>query len=191
SPALLVDRRPCDRRCNAGAERDQYIVASCMKQRRVELPVALPPLLRSQRIAPHVGEACLHHLEVVTSAPLRRESGCSGLDDTAQLEQAVDQLPVRLSCEGPSEDVGVEQVPAVARQDARPGFWPALDQALRNKHLNGFPVGSARYAKRVCRHRFGRQGGAGWVIAGKNVGAELAGDRAVKPSPRAMTSRAS
>ena len=98
----------------------------------MELPIPLPALLGRQRVAAHQLQPGFHSLEVLPRPPLRRQGRGGGLDDSAQLEQAFNQALIRLASEGPGEHVGIEQVPALARKDARASLRPAFDQSFRD-----------------------------------------------------------
>jgi hypothetical protein len=67
---------------------------------------------------------------------LRRERRGGRLDRQPQLGELAQQIERELPLEQPAQDVGVEQVPAVARLDHRADLGPRAQQALGRQHLD-------------------------------------------------------
>ena len=72
---------------------------------------------------------------IASVSALRGVSGRSWLDRPADLDQVVEELQRHRAGRVPGDHVGIEQVPAAARQDMRAGAATGGDQALGAEHL--------------------------------------------------------
>jgi len=135
-------------------------------------------------MAPHADKTVLHRLEIVAVAPRRGQAGRGWLHDQTKLEQAADQLLVRLAHEGPRQHIGIEQVPALPWQHARASFGPAFHQPLGGQDLNGFTIGAAGYVEGFGKGYLSGQRVAGRELPREDRNAKPVRDRAPQPPSR-------
>ncbi len=136
-------------------------------------------------MAAHRGQRVLHDPQIFFVAALRRQPRGGRFHDGAQFEQVADELNVRLPGKGPGEHFGVEQVPAVARQDAGARLGPTFDQPLGGQHLDRLAIGAAGDFQFLGEGDFARQHVAGRIMAGQDRHAQLVRDGAMQPPSRA------
>ena len=86
----------------------------------------------------HVGERVLEQGDVGPAGTRRGERGRIRLDHGAHFGQLAEERGPRCLVMFPRHDVGVEQVPRLARRDAGADLRLRLDQAFCRKHLDGF-----------------------------------------------------
>ncbi|MNL65183.1 hypothetical protein D3C87_1894800 [compost metagenome] len=68
----------------------------------------------------------------------------------------------------PGQHIGIEEVPAIARQYAGADACPCLDQALGRQRLQRLAQDRARHAEPVEQFGVGWQNGAFGIVAGDN-----------------------
>ncbi len=178
--ALLEFGERVDRGGDAIGQRHDEGIAGGREQRRMKLLVGDASLLQAQRVRGHGIESAAHVIEMLLIAALGRErSGC-GLDDGAQLEQAVEHFGFRLSGERPGQDVGIEQVPLLERAHARAHARATVHETFRREDTHRFPVRRARDAPLRAGFDLAVEHVAGPVPAGDDEDAEVAGDGAMQ-----------
>ena len=181
---LLELRRPVHRRADARTQNHEGIVARRMENGVVEIAVGRPARLRRQRVLAHGGKRVLHDLEIGFVPPLRRQARSGRLDDGTQFEQAAHEFDVGLPGEGPAQHFRVEQVPAVAREDARTGLGTAGNQPLGREHLDRLAVGASRNLQFLGKGDFTGENIAGCIFARQDVGTQLVGNGTMQAPPR-------
>lgn len=141
----------------------------------------------SQRVAAHERERVPHPDQVCSIAALGGEARRSRLDDASELEQAADQVRVRLTDKSPCEDIWIQKIPTSAREYPRPGLRPALNQSLRSEHLQRLAVGSAGDIERLAGCRFGAEQFPRRKLARQNRRTEPVRHGAVQTAPCTAT----
>src|SRR5438093_844638 len=130
-----------ERRIHHTAHLLEQIVAARLEDHEVELHVRLDerleigtrPRLRGML---HLLERVFERRDVLGVGAGSGKLRSRRFDDTADLGQLAQQRIVDRAVLLPGEDVGIEQVPRVARTDARAGFRPRLDEPFGGEHFH-------------------------------------------------------
>jgi hypothetical protein len=137
----------------------------------------------------HPGQGSMHLIQLVVGAALRGEARGGGLQQVAQFEQVAHEGRVWLFGEHPGQDVGIEDIPPLARGDAGAGLRAAFQEAFGDQRADRLAIGRAGDAQRMAMLDLARQRIARLIVAVQDRGAELAGDRLMNPQPRPLLVR--
>lgn len=88
-------------------------------------------------------------------------------------------MGVGFAFEGPAEYIGIEQVPAAARVDARAGLGAAFDQTFGGEDADGLPIDCARDVKCVAGFDLAAENVAGLADATDDFHTDVMGNRAM------------
>ena len=106
----------------------------------------------------------------------RREVGRLRLEDQAEFDQPHRVVELLAGLGHPSQHLAVEQVPVLARQHARSGLLPDLDQPLADQHLDRFAQRIAADAEFRGERQLVRQDGVLAEVAADDAHAKRVDD---------------